>query len=652
MFGKLTLESIPYHEPIIMFTYSGIILITMFIFFCITYCKKWKYLWYEWITTVDHKKISVMYFVVAFIMFFRGFVDAIMMRIQQFLSSSGHVGFLSAHHYDQIFTAHGVIMIFFVAMPLVVGLMNLVIPLQIGARDVAFPFLNNLSFWLTVSGAVLINISLGIGEFAQTGWLAYPPLSGIKYSSGVGVDYWIWSLQIAGIGSMLTGINFIVTILKMRTVGMNLFKMPIFSWTALCTNILILVSFPVLSITLFLLTLDRYLDFHFFTLEYGGNVMMYINLIWIWGHPEVYILVLPVFGVFSEVVSTFSKKSLFGYVSLVWATISITILSFIVWLHHFFTMGSGADVNAFFGITTMIIAIPTGVKIFNWLFTMYQGRIQIHSSMLWAIGFIITFSIGGMSGVLLSLPTVDFVLHNSVFLVAHFHNVIIGGVVFGCFSGITYWFPKLFGFMLDENWGKRAFWFWIMGFFVAFLPLYVLGLMGMTRRLSQNIDSEFHLLLTIAGIGAFLIMFGIICQVIQFCVSILNRELYKDHTGDPWNGRTLEWSIPSPPPIYNFAILPIVESRDDFWVKKISDTKILKKNYQDIYLPCNTPVGFLIGIFSIFFGFSAVWYIWWLCLLSFILILCCILLDSFNHVHEYCISIKKLKLMDDIHYKY
>ncbi|HMI76935.1 MAG TPA: cbb3-type cytochrome c oxidase subunit I, partial [Buchnera sp. (in: enterobacteria)] len=477
MFGKLTLESIPYNEPIIMVTYSFIILIMLSVFGVIFYLKRWQYLWSEWITSVDHKKIAVMYILLAFIMLFRGFTDAIMMRVQQVLASSGNVGFLPPHHYDQIFTAHGVIMIFFVAMPLVIGFMNLVLPLQIGARDVAFPFLNNLSFWLTASAAILINVSLGIGEFAQTGWLAYPPLSEIQYSPGVGVDYWIWSLQLSGIGTTLTAINFLVTVIKMRAPGMTMFKMPVFTWTSLCTNVLILVSFPVLTLTLFLLTLDRYFDFHFFTNDFGGNTMMYVNLIWIWGHPEVYILVLPVFGIFSEIVATFSKKSLFGYNSLIWATIVITILSFIVWLHHFFTMGAGANVNAFFGITTMIISVPTGVKIFNWLFTMYQGRIYMHSSMLWTIGFLITFSVGGMTGVLLSLPAADFVLHNSLFLVAHFHNVIIGGVVFGCFAGLTYWFPKLFGFILDEMWGKRAFWFWVIGFFVAFMPLYILGFM-------------------------------------------------------------------------------------------------------------------------------------------------------------------------------
>ncbi|HXK00531.1 MAG TPA: cytochrome o ubiquinol oxidase subunit I [Buchnera sp. (in: enterobacteria)] len=644
MFGKLTLDSVPYNEPIIMVTYAIIIFILLSISVMLTYFKNWKYLWSEWLTSVDHKKIAVMYIILAFVMLFRGFIDAVMMRIQQVLASSGHSGFLPPHHYDQIFTAHGVIMIFFVAMPLVIGLMNLVVPLQIGARDVAFPFLNNLSFWLTASAAILINVSLGIGEFAQTGWLAYPPLSSIQYSPGVGVDYWIWSIQISGIGTTLTAINFLVTILKMRAPGMTLFKMPVFIWTTLCTNVLMLVSFPVLTLTLCLLALDRYLNFHFFTNDLGGNVMMYINLIWIWGHPEVYILVLPVFGVFSEVVSTFSKKSLFGYHSLVWATIVITILSFIVWLHHFFTMGAGADVNAFFGITTMIIAIPTGVKIFNWLFTMYEGRICMHSSMMWTIGFLITFSIGGMTGVLLSLPAADFVLHNSLFLVAHFHNVIIGGVVFGCFAGITYWFPKLFGFTLDEVWGKRAFWFWFIGFFIAFMPLYFLGFMGMTRRIGQNIDPEFHGMLLIAASGVFLIMIGIICQIIQFYTSIRNAEFNLDWTGDPWGGRTLEWSTSSPPPVYNFANIPIVHSRDEFWrMKKLKKTNCKKGIYEKINMPKNTSFGIYISFFALLFGFSAVWHIWWLFLFSLVSIFYLLIVKSFKHSIHYTISIEQIE---------
>ncbi|XBC40517.1 MAG: cytochrome o ubiquinol oxidase subunit I [Buchnera aphidicola (Nurudea ibofushi)] len=650
MFGRLNLDAIPYHDPIIMITYSMIIVCSVCIAIIITYFKKWNYIWSEWCCSVDHKKIAIMYIFLAFVMLFRGFVDAIMMRAQQVLASSEEgIGFLSSQHYDQIFTAHGVIMIFFVAMPLVIGLMNLVVPLQIGARDIAFPFLNNLSFWLTVSGAVLINLSLGIGEFARTGWLGYPPLSETEFSPGVGVDYWIWSIQLSGIGTTLTAINFLVTILKMRASGMSLFKMPVFTWTSLCANVLILASFPVLTVSLLLLTLDRYLGFHFFTNDSGGNVMMYVNLIWIWGHPEVYILVLPVFGIFSEVVATFSRKRIFGYVSLVWATIAITILSFIVWLHHFFTMGAGANVNSFFGIATMIIAIPTGVKIFNWLFTMYNGRIHMHSSMLWTIGFLIIFSIGGMSGVLLSLPAVDFVLHNSVFLIAHFHNVIIGGVVFGCFSGISYWFPKMFGFTLSESWGKRAFWFWIFGFLFAFMPLYILGLMGMTRRLSQHIDHQFHSMLILSAFGTFLISIGILCQIIQLLVSIRDRSICRDMTGDPWNGRTLEWSTSSPPPLYNFSIMPKVCVRDCFWEFKNDSRKINLKNveYSDIHMPNKTSLGIFISLCSVIFSFSLIWNIFWMCIVSFLIIIYLLIRKGFYIDNGYIISKEHVKKIEE-----
>ena len=617
MLGKLSLEAIPYHEPIIMGAVGAMIMGGLLVCAALTYFKKWKWLWCEWLTSVDHKKIGVMYIMVAMLMLLRGFADAIMMRLQMAIASTGAEGFLPPHHYDQIFTAHGVIMIFFMAMPFMVGLMNIVVPLQIGARDVAFPFLNSLSFWLFVVGVALMNISLAVGEFAQTGWLAYPPLSGIMFSPGVGVDYWIWSLQISGIGTLLTGVNFFVTILKMRAPGMTMMRMPVFTWTAFCTNVLIIISFPILTATIALLTLDRYLGTHFFTNDLGGNQMMYVNLIWAWGHPEVYILILPAFGIFSEVVATFSQKKLFGYASLVWATAAITILSFIVWLHHFFTMGAGASVNAFFGIATMIISIPTGVKIFNWLFTMYRGRIQFTTPILWTLGFLITFSIGGMTGVLLAVPGADFVLHNSLFLIAHFHNVIIGGVVFGYLAGFNYWFPKAMGFKLHEGLGKTAFWFWITGFFFAFIPLYILGFMGLTRRVSQQIEPEYQALLMVAVGGAVLIMIGIICQLLQLAVSIRDREKNRDLTGDPWGGRTLEWSVSSPPPFYNFATVPVVTDRDAFWAMKEAGTAYQQPaHYQPIHMPKNTAVGLIISAFSLVMGFALVWHIWWMAVLG------------------------------------
>ncbi|WP_106475517.1 cytochrome o ubiquinol oxidase subunit I [Phytohalomonas tamaricis] len=652
MFGKLTLSDIPYHEPIIVGAVGAMILGGLVLVAALFYFRKWTYLWKEWLTSVDHKKIGIMYIIVALVMLLRGFADAFMMRSQQLIATSGSEGVLPPHHYDQIFTAHGVIMIFFMAMPFMVGLMNIAVPLQIGARDVAFPFLNSLSFWLFAVGALLINISLAVGEFAQTGWLAYPPLSGIQYSPGVGVDYWIWSLQISGIGTLLTGVNFFVTILKMRAPGMTLMKMPVFTWTALCTNVLILASFPILTATVALLTLDRYLGTHFFTNDMGGNQMMYVNLIWAWGHPEVYILILPAFGIFSEVVATFSKKRLFGYTSLVYATVAITILSFIVWLHHFFTMGSGANVNAFFGITTMIIAVPTGVKIFNWLFTLYQGRIEFSTPMLWTLGFLVTFSIGGMTGVLLAVPGADYVLHNSLFLIAHFHNVIIGGVVFGYIAGLNYWFPKAFGFKLNEKLGKCSFWCWIVGFFTTFIPLYALGFMGMTRRLSHTNNPDWIPMFVIAEIGVFIILCGIAFQLLQLFVSVKNRKQNLDLTGDPWGGRTLEWATSSPPPFYNFAETPVVKERDAFWDMKEKGIDHKKPTqYKPIHMPKNTPAGLIISAFSLTLGFALIWHIWWLAIVSVIGIFVTFIVRTCNDDIDYYVPAEEVERIENQHFQ-
>ncbi|CZT27566.1 cytochrome o ubiquinol oxidase subunit I [Pseudomonas cerasi] len=613
MFGKLSLEAVPFHEPIVMVTLAMIALGGIAVVGLITYFRKWTYLWSEWLTSVDHKKIGVMYIVVAMVMLLRGFADAIMMRTQLAMAQNGSEGFLPPEHYDQIFTAHGVIMIIFMAMPFFTGLMNIVLPLQIGARDVAFPFLNSLSFWLLVAGMLLINISLGVGEFAKTGWVAYPPLSGLQYSPGVGVDYYIWALQLSGLGTTLTGVNFLVTVLKMRTPGMKLMDMPIFTWTCTWANILIVASFPILTATLAFLTLDRYLDFHIFTNEMGGNPMMYVNLFWAWGHPEVYILILPAFGVFSEVISTFSGKRLFGHKSMIFASGAICILGFMVWLHHFFTMGAGANVNAFFGLATMLIAIPTGVKLFNWLFTMYQGRLRFTPPVLWTLGFMVTFSIGGMTGVLLAIPGADFVLHNSLFVIAHFHNVIIGGAVFGYIAGFAFWFPKAFGFTLNEKWGKAAFWFWIVGFFVAFMPLYALGFLGMTRRLNATDMPEWNIYLDVALFGAVLIAMGIASQLIQLFVSIRDRDNNRDLTGDPWNGHTLEWSTSSPPPFYNFAELPKADDIDAFTDAKLAGTAYkVPARYSAIHMPNNTPTGLYMGMLLTVFGFAFIWHIWWL----------------------------------------
>ena len=637
LFGKLTWESIPLHEPILVATFAAVALGGIVVGGALTYFRLWGYLWNEWFTSIDHKKIGIMYIILALVMLLRGFADAIMMRVQQAIASGGSEGYLPPHHYDQIFTAHGVIMIFFMAMPMITGLMNFVVPLQIGARDVSFPFLNNFSFWMTTAGAIITMISLFVGEYAQTGWLAYPPLSGIDGSPGVGVDYYIWGLQIAGVGTTLSGINLIVTIIKMRAPGMTMMRMPIFVWTSLCSNILIVASFPILTATLALLTLDRYAGTNFFTNDLGGNPMMYVNLIWIWGHPEVYILVLPAFGIFSEIVATFSGKRLFGYASMVYATAVITILSYLVWLHHFFTMGSGANVNAFFGITTMIISIPTGAKIFNWLFTMYKGRIKFDVPMLWTIGFMITFVIGGMTGVLLAVPPADFVLHNSLFLIAHFHNTIIGGVVFGVLAGIVYWFPKAFGYRLDPFWGKLSFWFWFVGFYFAFMPLYILGLMGITRRISQFEDNSLQIWFVIAAFGAFLIALGIASFIIQLIVSFLKRDQLRDVTGDPYNARTLEWSTSSPPPQYNFAFTPVIHDVDAWHDMKKRGYSRPLEGFIPIHMPKNTGAGVIISAISVVLGFALVWHIWWLAALSFIGVIAVSIAHTFNYNRDYYI---------------
>ncbi|MBB2964947.1 cytochrome o ubiquinol oxidase subunit I [Methylobacterium sp. R2-1] len=643
LFGRLSLEDIPFHEPILQVTFAGVAVAGIAVLAAITYFRFWGPLWRDWLTSVDHKKIGIMYVILALVMLLRGFADALLMRSQQAIAFGANEGFLPPHHYDQIFTAHGVIMIFFVAMPFVTGLMNYVVPLQIGARDVAFPFLNNFSFWMTVSGAVTIMISLFVGEFARTGWLAYPPLSGADMSPGVGVDYYIWGLQIAGIGTTLSGINLVATIVKMRAPGMSMMKLPIFTWTSLCTNVLIVAAFPILAAVLALLTLDRYVGTHFFTNDLGGNPMMYFNLIWIWGHPEVYILILPAFGVFSEVTSAFCGKRLFGYTSMVYATVVITILSYLVWLHHFFTMGSGASVNSFFGITTMIISIPTGAKIFNWLFTMYRGRIRFDVPMLWTVSFMVTFVIGGMTGVLLAVPPADFVLHNSLFLIAHFHNVIIGGVLFGMFAGVNYWFPKAFGFRLDEFWGKVSFWFWTIGFYVAFMPLYVLGLMGVTRRAQHFDDPSLQPWFVVAAIGAGLIALGIGAMIVQFAVSIKNREALRDVTGDPWEGRTLEWSTSSPPPDYNFAFTPVVRGLDAWWEMKARGFQRPLQGYKPIHMPKNTATGVILGVISIAFSFAMIWYIWWLAALTFVATLAIAIGHTFNYNRDFYIPAETVR---------
>src|SRR6267154_1251045 len=648
MLGKLTWAAIPLEQPIPMIASGVVALGILAILGWVVVKGHLPYLWREWITSVDHKRIGVMYTLLAMVMLLRGFSDAIMMRLQQALAFHSQ-GYLPPEHFNQIFSAHGTIMIFFVAMPFVIGLMNLVVPLQLGVRDVAFPTLNSVGFWLTATGALLVNISLVVGEFARNGWLPYPPLSELAYSPGVGVDYYLWSLEISGVGTLVAGINLVTTVLKVRTKGMNYLRMPMFCWTTLASNLLIVAASPILTATLAMLLLDRYLGFHFFTNEAGGNVMMFMNLIWAWGHPEVYILVLPAFGIFSEVVSTFSGKPLFGYRSMVLATMAICVISFMVWLHHFFTMGAGPDVNAMFGIASMIIAVPTGVKIYNWLFTMYGGRVRFATPMLWSIGFMVTFIIGGLTGVLVAVPPADFMLHNSLFLVAHFHNVIIGGVLFGAFAGYTYWFPKAFGFRLHEGFGKAAFWFWLIGFYVAFMPLYAVGMLGMTRRMQHYDVPEWRPWLILAGVGAVIILAGIICQIMQLVVSIRNREALRDVTGDPWDGRSLEWAVSSPPPVFNFAVMPDVTSEDAYWAMKrrTKDEGVAKEpNYKPIELPRNSPTGFVCAFFATVTGFAMIWHIWWMVAAGFVGAFATFVVFAWRDHDEYEIPAREVARID------
>ena len=653
VFGRMSLDYLP-KEPATMGAAVGMTLGALTAVIALTYFKKWGWLWREWITSLDAKKIGVMYIAVAVLMLVRGLFDAVMLRMQTALSVGGAHGLFQTDTFQQVFTAHGTIMIFFVAMGLMFGLINVVMPLMLGTRDMAFPWLNSVRFWLFVAGMLLNNFALMFGGFSNGGWLGYPPLTELQYNPGPGVDYWIWSLQIAGIGSLFSGINFITTILKKRARGMSLKKMPIFPWSVLVTSVLIALVFPILTATLALLSFDRVLGMHFFTSTMGGNPMMYINLIWAWGHPEVYILVLPAFGIYSEVVPTFAKKALFGYKTMVAALIAIMFLSFLVWQHHFFTMGAGANVNAFFGIMTMVIAIPTGVKIFNWLFTMYRGKITFSAPMIWFMCFVVTFTLGGMTGVLMAIPALDFQVHNSLFLVAHFHNTIIGGVVFGFLAGLTYWFPKAMGFRLHDKLGKYAAYLWQVGFIVAFMPLYALGLMGAVRRLDHYDNPEWRPLFIMSGIGVLIILMGTLLLISQIAYSIKHRKQLADTTGDPWDGRTLEWSVPSPAPHYNFATDVEVSQRDEWWYEKQTGkhkTPPPPSAYEDLWLPENSASGLLIGVGAGLFGFAVIWHMWWLVAVALVFVLVVVIRRTYATDTEFKVSAETLIKEDLARYK-
>lgn len=601
----------------------------------ITWFGKWRYLWSEWLTSLDHKKIGVMYIVLAFVMLSRALIEAVLMRMQQ-AAAIDHPGFLAPDHFAQLFSTHGTIMIFFMAMPFIAGLINYVMPLQIGSRDVAFPLLNSISLWLTGGAAGLMMASLVIGEFSTGGWSGYPPYTELAFSPGVGPDYWIWALTLGSIGSTLTGINFAVTIYKMRCPGMHFMQMPLFVWTALCTSILMIFAMPPLTVATALLALDRYLGFHFFTNDLGGNMMNYANLFWLFGHPEVYILILPAFGIYSEVVSTFSTKDLYGYTSLVLATAAIALLSFTVWVHHFFTMGQNADINAVFGIATMTIGVPTGVKIYDWIWTMFRGQVRFTVPMLYSLAFMMTFVLGGFTGILLAFPPLDFLVHNTLFLVAHFHNMLIPGLLYGLLAGYHYWFPKAFGFRLSEKWGRISFGCWVVGFYLAFMPLYVLGAAGMARRTQEVFETAFRPWLYIAGVGALILFCALASLFVQLWVSIRQRDANRVFAGDPWDGRGLEWSTSAPPPEYNYAIIPRVHGRDPFYDgKRHDDPYAPPAAYHAVELPKNSMTGPVIGVFGAAAAFGLVWHMWWLAIIGLLVIVAAVIARSFvRDVHK------------------
>jgi cytochrome aa3-600 menaquinol oxidase subunit 1 len=628
-------------DPLIYGADVSIALTAAGILFYLTYFKKWGWLWKDWLTTVDHKKLGIMYIASAVLMLFRGGVDALLMRTQLAVPNAK---FLDSQHYNEIFTTHGTIMILFMAMPFVIGLINVVVPLQIGARDVAFPYLNAVSFWTFFIGAMLFNISFVIGGSPSAGWTSYMPLASSALSPGPGQNYYLLGLQIAGIGTLLTGINFLVTILKMRAPGMTLFRMPMFTWSALVTMVIIIFAFPILTVALALMTFDRLFGSHFFTLQGAGMDMLWANLFWLWGHPEVYIVILPAFGIFSEIISTFAKKTLFGYKAMIWSMLIIAGYSFLVWVHHFFTMGSGALVNSVFSVTTMAIGIPTGVKIFNWLFTMYKGKIEFSTPMLWSLGFITNFVVGGITGVMLAMAAADYQYHNTYFLVAHFHHVLIAGTVFGCFAGLMYWYPKMFGYKLNERIGKWVFWLFTIGFNVCFLPQYFLGFDGMPRRVyTYSEASGWGPLNMVSTIGGF--MMGVAFLVLVYNMYYSFRYATRETTGDAWNGRTLEWSTPSAmPPFYNFAKIPVIDRLDHFWYAKQNNTveKLETKDIKKIHMPSNSGVPFIMGSFFFVAGFGMVFGWFWMGILGILGVFGTMIHRSFAYDDGFYVSEKEI----------
>ncbi|WP_139491667.1 cytochrome c oxidase subunit I [Brevibacillus dissolubilis] len=556
----------------------------------------------DWLTTVDHKKIGILYLVAGGFFFLLGGIEAVLMRLQLMYPESNL--FVGAT-FNELLTMHGTTMIFLAAMPIIFALMNAIVPLQIGARDVAFPFVNSLGFWLFFFGGTLLNLSWFLGGAPDAGWTAYPPLSGTTYSSTHGVSFYVLGLQIAGLGTLIGGINFLVTIINMRAPGMTFMRMPLFTWSAFITSALILFAFPAITVGLVLLMFDRIFGANFFEVANGGNVVLWQHLFWIFGHPEVYILILPAFGIISEVVATFSKKRLFGYSAMVFATIVIGFLGFMVWAHHMFTVGMGPVANALFSIATMLIAVPTGIKIFNWLLTMWGGQIRFTTANLFAVGFIPTFVIGGMTGVMLAVAPADFQYHDSYFVVAHFHYVIVGGMAFGLFSGCYYWWPKMFGKMLNETIGKWNFWLFFIGFHLTFFPQHFLGLTGMPRRVYTYMAGQgWEMGNMISTIGALVMTLG--TAVFLWNAFVTSRKAEKA-PADPWDARTLEWAIPSPAPEYNFAQTPRVRGLDALWVEKMAGNKGMTpaEPLGPIHMPSPSILPFLmsVGFFIAGFGF-------------------------------------------------
>ncbi|MBN8207339.1 cytochrome c oxidase subunit I [Bacillus sp. NTK071] len=585
---------------------------------------------WDWLTTVDHKKIGILYLASGAFFFLIGGLEAILLRVQLLYPEFNFVG---AETFNQLLTMHGTTMIFLAAMPLIFGFMNAIIPLQIGARDVAFPFVNSLGFWLFTAGGILLNLGWFLGGAADAGWTGYAPLS--TTSPGNGVDFYVLGLQVSGIGTLIGGINFLVTIINMRAPGMTFMRMPLFTWSSFITSGLILFAFPALTIGLALLMFDRLFGTQFFAAEAGGNPIIYEHLFWIFGHPEVYILVLPAFGMFSEIIATFARKRLFGYSAMVFATALIGFLGFMVWVHHMFTVGLGPIANSIFAVATMLIAVPTGVKIFNWLFTMWGGKVSFPTANLFAVGFIPSFVLGGMTGVMLSVPPADYQYHDSYFVVAHFHYVIVGGVVFGLFAGMYYWWPKIFGTMLNEVLGKLHFWLFFIGFHLTFFPMHFLGLMGMPRRVytylsGQSLDEANFA----ATIGAFLMGLATIIMVWNIIQTAVKG---KKAGNDPWDGRTLEWAISSPAPEYNFAQTPLVRGLDAWWLEKRAGNKAMvpAEPLDDIHMPDASILPFLLSLGFFIAALAAIFANWTIAIGGLVIVALAMILRSVIDYHGY-----------------